>query len=516
MNRKEFLARLVVSAVWLLTVITAQQIGVDLCACQPAVYSVRLQFNLTCSDATIAAGLPGIEDTTCLVDKSTDANLTDFVPTMINEIQFFETDQEGNIVQQNLFADGYVDGEVLNYTSFLLLSNAIDVVSLPSALSVFATGQNAAGEPIINTWAIEFTNDCAVHPVITTGQRIGWTVFKEVQDPPVEPLLCPLVSSMPSEVTTIVPTVARTEAPVGAPALVPEGPSLSPVATLAPVASPLATGAPGNTTMSPIAAATPAPATTTASPVAERTPAPVTTTTSPMAAATPAPTTTTASPVAVRTPAPVLMPNAAPVDSTQTPVAGTTSAPVAASVPTSAPTLVSDLPSMTPNVTAVPVPVPTKSPSVEKTAAPSCEISGKRQSNHANVSSPVGGKRAPNRSMSRRRSKPEDSADAPMKRKRNKQSSDVTEKRRRRRRRKRDDRASPSRNRNRRRRRPGNRLPLSRKGSNKASKKDSKHDSKAANGKRRGSDYEGSAHRQLHVGPHAPYAYPSGCPEPLP
>jgi hypothetical protein len=181
MIQREFLTRILVSAAWLLASITGQQIGVDLCACQPAVYSVRLQFNLTCSDATIAAGLPGIEDTTCLVDKSTDANLTDFVPTMINEIQFFETDQAGNIVRQNLFAEGYVDGDVLNYTSFLL-SDAIDAVSLPSALSVFATGQNAAGEPIINTWAIEFTNDCAVHPVITAGQRIGWTVFVSAFD----------------------------------------------------------------------------------------------------------------------------------------------------------------------------------------------------------------------------------------------------------------------------------------------------------------------------------------------
>ncbi|GAX25137.1 hypothetical protein FisN_10Lh342 [Fistulifera solaris] len=507
MIQREFLTRILVSAAWLLASITGQQIGVDLCACQPAVYSVRLQFNLTCSDATIAAGLPGIEDTTCLVDKSTDANLTDFVPTMINEIQFFETDQAGNIVRQNLFAEGYVDGDVLNYTSFLL-SDAIDAVSLPSALSVFATGQNAAGEPIINTWAIEFTNDCAVHPVITAGQRIGWTVFTELRDPPVEPLLCPLVSSMPSEVTTIVPTVTRTEAPVVAPAM----PSLSPVVTLAPV--PIATMVPANTTVSP--AATPAPATTTGSPVAERTPAPVTTTASPMAAITPAPATTTVSPVAERTPAPVLMPNAAPVDATQSPVGGTTSAPVTASVPTSAPTLVSDLPSLTPFVTAVPVPVSTKSPSVEKTAAPSCEISGKRQSNHADVASPVGGKRAPNRSMSRRQSKPEHTSDAPMKRKRNSDSSDVPERRRRRRRRKRDDSASPSRKRNRRRRRPGNRLPFSEKRANKASKKDSKHDSKAANGKGRGSDRKGSTHRHLHVGPHAPYAYPSGCPEPRP
>jgi hypothetical protein len=187
MGRKESLTRFVVSAAWLLvnttTTTAQQQVGVDLCACQPAVYSVRLQFNLTCSDATITAGLPGIEDTTCIVDKSTDVNLTDFVPTMINEIQFFETDQEGNIVQQNLFADGYVDGDVLEYTSFLLSdATAINAVSLPSALSVFATGQNAAGEPIINTWAIEFTNDCAVHPVLTAGQRIGWTVFVSVTD----------------------------------------------------------------------------------------------------------------------------------------------------------------------------------------------------------------------------------------------------------------------------------------------------------------------------------------------
>lgn len=173
----DMLSRLVLFA-FLLLPIAAQEIGVDLCACQPAVYSVRLQLNLTCADATVTAGLAGIRDITCIVDKSTDANVTDFQPTIVNEIQFLETDQNGNIVQQNLFADGYVEGDIVEYTSFLLgESSDINAVSLPSALSVFVTAQNAAGEPIINTWAIQFNNDCSVHPVLTVGQRIGWTVF---------------------------------------------------------------------------------------------------------------------------------------------------------------------------------------------------------------------------------------------------------------------------------------------------------------------------------------------------
>ena len=180
-HRESYYATAWSSLFWLVfvpTMAAQQQVGVDLCACQPSVYSLRLQLNLTCSDATVTMGLPGIRDTTCIVDKLADTNVTDFQPTLINEIQFLETDQEGNIVRQVLLADGYVNGDVVEYTSFVMgESSEIDAVSLPSGFSVFITAQNAAGEPILQTWAIQFSNDCSVYPVLTVGERIGWTVF---------------------------------------------------------------------------------------------------------------------------------------------------------------------------------------------------------------------------------------------------------------------------------------------------------------------------------------------------
>ena len=158
----------------------AQVIGEDLCACQPAEIELILQLDRTCDENDITEETPGISDTACIISSRTpsDVEVSDFVPVTVEEILVLELDQNQEVVSQTLLNKGYVNGETVSFTSIVAEEpESINPVSLPSGLTVTITGTNTDGQPLLNTWAIRYDNDCTIYPVLTTGQQIGWAQF---------------------------------------------------------------------------------------------------------------------------------------------------------------------------------------------------------------------------------------------------------------------------------------------------------------------------------------------------
>lgn len=89
----------------------AQQIGVDICACQPSVYEFTFDFLNTCDDFNVTG--PGITDNACFVDFASDLNVTDEVPVAVSRIEILELDQILQVVAQTQIVGNFRSGDIL-------------------------------------------------------------------------------------------------------------------------------------------------------------------------------------------------------------------------------------------------------------------------------------------------------------------------------------------------------------------------------------------------------------------
>lgn len=159
-----------------LPIASTQEVGVDLCACQPAFYNFTLNLTADCGDSTIDNSIPGVNDVACILNTLGNENVTDSVPVVVDAIQVLELDQDSQVISQRTIDRRLTTGDSFNYTS-IVASNpaAINATTLPRGIQVFLTGANAAGQSIINFYAILYDNDCSIYPVLEPGQMIGWT-----------------------------------------------------------------------------------------------------------------------------------------------------------------------------------------------------------------------------------------------------------------------------------------------------------------------------------------------------
>jgi hypothetical protein len=162
-----------------------EEVGIDICACQPSVYEITLGTGLICEDATVEG--PGIVEIACLVSSRLPdtVNVTDFVPVTVSEIQVLELDEFQDPIGQSVYTDGpYFDGDFVTYTSIVRTQpDIITPTTLPRGLQVSIVGNNARNQPIVNTWAILYSNDCGIFPLLTVGQVIGWSIFVSHRKP---------------------------------------------------------------------------------------------------------------------------------------------------------------------------------------------------------------------------------------------------------------------------------------------------------------------------------------------
>ena len=137
--------------------VSAQLIGVDICACLPTTITFSLNFTFECDDTTVFG--PGINDTACLIDTRGNENVTDYVPTGVSTVQIFELNEKREVVGDSTNDGGYFDGSEISYTSIIERSpdSVSSLETLPRGFQIWLTGVNAAEQTIVNILAIEYT-----------------------------------------------------------------------------------------------------------------------------------------------------------------------------------------------------------------------------------------------------------------------------------------------------------------------------------------------------------------------
>lgn len=209
------------------------QVGVTVCACQPDFYEFTLDFALSCNDTDITREMPGINDTSCEVNPVGSQNVSDPRPVVVTSVQILELGPPPDfpILFETTIPLELSDGGKFNYTSVAAVPQTITPETLPSGLQLSITGRNQNEEELLNYWLIVYDNDCGIWPLLTEGQKIGWTVFSGLGAP--SQFICPVapadVTEYPSDSPSAVPTPAVSPAPAIEPTVSPqtEAPSVS-------------------------------------------------------------------------------------------------------------------------------------------------------------------------------------------------------------------------------------------------------------------------------------------------
>jgi hypothetical protein len=247
----------------------------DLCACSPSKYTFKLDFSLTCPPVDVSRN-GGISATFCQISPFGDAdlNITDLVPVEVQYIDVLELGQGFEVLSQDNITGTFVDGDTFEYESLVTVGEE----NIPKVIQLNIFAYNDAGEPIINFYAIAYSNACDEYPTLIEGESAGWTQFAKLEAP--SPDVCPAVGTLTpdTDAPTTAPVTPATDAPTAAPTTpATDAPTAAPVTpdTDAPTVAPItpATDAP---TTAPITPATDAPTVTPGTPSPTKAPVDIT------------------------------------------------------------------------------------------------------------------------------------------------------------------------------------------------------------------------------------------------
>jgi hypothetical protein len=154
------------------------QLG-DLCSCSPTSYTFTFNFGLTCPPVNVTRN-GGIKATYCQISQFGNAtsSITDLVPVEVGFVDIVELGQAFNVLSQENITGTFFDGDSFSYTSIVALNDTLE--ELPKVLQLNIFGFNADGEPIVNFYALAFTNICTVYPILFEGDSAGWTEFVSI------------------------------------------------------------------------------------------------------------------------------------------------------------------------------------------------------------------------------------------------------------------------------------------------------------------------------------------------
>lgn len=146
------------------------------CACTPPTYEFTFNFGLECSPPGGDDG-PGIAEATCFV-TSFSSDVEDYVPVAVQTVSIIEADVDRIPIAQSAVDGDFEDGDTFTYSSVSALGNSTQI---PQSIQLTITGVNEIGDTLVQVWAIKFTNDCGVYPVLEVGESYGWTDFVSLQ-----------------------------------------------------------------------------------------------------------------------------------------------------------------------------------------------------------------------------------------------------------------------------------------------------------------------------------------------
>eukprot|EP00537_Pseudo-nitzschia_pungens_P005316 CAMPEP_0172376858 /NCGR_PEP_ID=MMETSP1060-20121228/68606_1 /TAXON_ID=37318 /ORGANISM="Pseudo-nitzschia pungens, Strain cf. cingulata" /LENGTH=355 /DNA_ID=CAMNT_0013104523 /DNA_START=189 /DNA_END=1256 /DNA_ORIENTATION=+ len=209
---------LLVAASMFLGRATAQPPAPDICACSPSKYSFLFDFSLTCPPVNVERN-GAISATFCQISPFGDENqnITDLVPIEVQYVDVLELGQRFEVLSQQNITGTFVDGDVFEYASIVEDDDNIDI---PKVIQLNIFARNAAGQPIVNFFAIAYSNICDEYPTLVDGQSAGWTEFVNLEPPSPEFCVVPPTEA-PVVPPTEAPVVPPTEAPVVPPTIAP-------------------------------------------------------------------------------------------------------------------------------------------------------------------------------------------------------------------------------------------------------------------------------------------------------
>jgi hypothetical protein len=148
----------------------------EICYCAPLQYTFTFDFGLTCPPVNVTRN-GGIAATFCQISPfgDPDQNITDLVPVEIGYVDVLELGQAFDVLSQDNITGTFVDGDTFSYTSIVQRNESLTEFPKVIQLNIFAF--NADGQPIVNFFAIAFTNNCFEFPVLLEGDSAGWTKF---------------------------------------------------------------------------------------------------------------------------------------------------------------------------------------------------------------------------------------------------------------------------------------------------------------------------------------------------
>jgi hypothetical protein len=153
----------------------------------------------------------GIDGATCMI-TSDNPNVTDFVPVLVETVQFFELNLDLEALNIDFRLDMELeDGDTISFTS----KAAEEPGVILGGLFIRLAGVNAQGQPVQLQWVVKYANICD-SLAFYEGDSIGWTEFEALSDPP--PNRCDASLSVTRPPTgptggSVVPTAAPSRTP---------------------------------------------------------------------------------------------------------------------------------------------------------------------------------------------------------------------------------------------------------------------------------------------------------------
>jgi hypothetical protein len=160
----------------LLTIMGIGAKGQEVCYCAPLKYTFTFDFGLTCPPVNVTRN-GGIAATFCQVSPFGDPaqNITDLVPVQVGYVDVLELGQAFDVLSQVNITGTFSDGDSFTYTSIVERNETLTEFPKVIQLNIFAFNED--GQPIVNFFAIAFTNNCFEFPVLLEGDSAGWTIF---------------------------------------------------------------------------------------------------------------------------------------------------------------------------------------------------------------------------------------------------------------------------------------------------------------------------------------------------
>jgi hypothetical protein len=94
----------------------------------------------------------------------------------VDVILILELGMDFTVIRQENVTGDFSDGDVFNYTSIVATDSGGEI-QVPRVIQLNLFGFNALQEPLLNNYAIAFTNNCNAYPALYEGGSAGWTRF---------------------------------------------------------------------------------------------------------------------------------------------------------------------------------------------------------------------------------------------------------------------------------------------------------------------------------------------------